>query len=255
MSRHGRRRGSYWRASRTPFYGIVMTLPLLLLYEGLLIYLTFRQGEAFRNAADIWIKTAIERLGIHGQITFSILLLLLLIWAFVSMVRQNLDLNWQILLPAAAESCFYALALAFLVSRFTNWALLHLMIGGERATDLVLALGAGVYEELFFRAFGYGILSAVILRVIGRKPKRSRRPVVPLKRLEFEVRLFIALITSLLFSWLHNPSGFSLTAYQPLYRFVMGLFFCILYEFRGLGITVWTHSWYDVFVILFGNSN
>jgi len=30
----------------------------------------------------------------------------------------------------------------------------------------------------------------------------------------------------------------------------MGLLFCLLYEIRGLGIAVWTHSLYDVFVFL-----
>jgi len=82
--------------------------------------------------------------------------------------------------------------------------------------------------------------------------KRKRSAPRTQKGVGLELKIFAAVITSLIFSWLHNQQSFTLTDYTPLYRFVMGLFFCILYELRGLGIAVWTHSLYDVFVVLYG---
>ncbi|RPI00917.1 MAG: CPBP family intramembrane metalloprotease, partial [Calditrichaeota bacterium] len=80
----------------------------------------------------------------------------------------------------------------------------------------------------------------------GRIPRAPRQ-----KQIRVELKIIAALFSSLIFSWLHNVQSFNLLSYAPLYRLIMGILFCILYEFRGLGIVVWTHSLYDVFVILY----
>lgn len=244
-----RKTDGYFAATRTPFYGVVLTLPVLLVYEALIIYFRYSKGDYMRNAADVWIKFVIERLGAHGAFAFGVLMLALISLAFASMVRKDLDIDFRYLAPAIGESCLYALIIAFIATRLTSWVLLILSISEQVKIDLVPALGAGVYEELIFRAFGYGLLPIMLTMIFQQKRGKKRRtPVRP----SLELKILTALITSLIFSWLHNAQGFSLTDYQSLYRFVMGLFFCILYEFRGLGICVWTHSLYDVFVILFG---
>jgi membrane protease YdiL (CAAX protease family) len=241
-------------ATRTPFYGVVLTLPVLLIYESLIIYFKYSQGDYVRNAADIWIKFFIERFGAHGAFAFGLLMLALIFLAFVSMVRQSLDIDIKYILLAISESCLYAFLISFAATRLTSWAVLHLVISQQVRINLVLALGAGVYEELIFRAFGYGLLPIVLSALFYHEAKKSGKKSVPRRQPQpsLELKIFAAVFTSLIFSWLHNQQSFSLTDYTPLYRFVMGLFFCILYEFRGLGIAVWTHSLYDVFVILYG---
>ena len=137
--------------------------------------------------------------------------------------------------------------------RSMAWILVNLWIDEQTQFNLVLALGAGVYEELIFRAIGYGLVPYAILMLfrlpdLFKKGSEFRKSINT--NVGFELKIFAAIVSSLLFSWLHNVSSFSLADYTTLYRFCMGLLFCLLFEIRGLGIAVWTHSLYDVFVFL-----
>ncbi len=110
-----------------------------------------------------------------------------------------------------------------------------------------------MYEELVFRAIGYGFIPYALLflfRLPDRKKAKNARRQFVNQRVGLELKLFAALASSLLFAWLHDVNSFSLADYTTLYRFCMGILFCVLYEFRGLGVVVWTHTLYDIFVSL-----
>ncbi len=224
---------------------------MLLIYETLIIFLKHDRGAYARNAADVWIKFFIETLGAHGTFAFGLLILVLIGLAFVSMVREKLDINFKFILLSIFESGIYAWLFAFIASFFTSLVLVNLWISETTQIELTVALGAGVYEELIFRAIGYGLL-AYGLTVIthGREMFKRKSEKKRALTIHVEFKLFAALLSSLVFAWLHNINSFSLFEYETLYRFCMGLLFCLLYEFRGLGIAVWTHSLYDVYVIL-----
>ncbi|MBN1466550.1 CPBP family intramembrane metalloprotease [candidate division KSB1 bacterium] len=231
-----------------------MTAPLLLLYEFFIIFFRYDQENYTRNAADVWIKYFIQHLGAHGTFAFGVLILAFVAFGFISMVRARVDLNVKYALYAIFESSIYAWLLAFIASWLTSLILVHLRMDEQTQFNLVLALGAGVYEELIFRAIGYGLVPH-LLAAIFRLPDLFRRSASDHRRsinrhIGFELKLFAALISSILFAWLHNVNSFSLADYTTLYRFCMGLLFCLLFEIRGLGVTVWTHSLYDVFVFL-----
>ena len=259
-SAHNKRRASglqatplwhYFRSTRMPFYSVFLTLPLMLLYEILILYFRYDKGHYIRNAADVWIKYFIEHLGAHGIFAFGILILALASLGFVSMVREKQDVKIKYALLAILESSAYAWLLALIASRLTSFVLVHLWLSEPAQAKLVLSLGAGVYEELIFRAFGYGFIPFALMwlfRLPDRKRKKDARRQLVNQRVGFELKLVAALISSLLFAWLHNAGSFSLTDYTTLYRFCMGLLFCLLYEARGLGIAVWTHTLYDIFV-------
>ncbi len=59
-------------------------------------------------------------------------------------------------------------------------------------------------------------------------------------------------IGSLLFAAFHHlgPMGEPLVAYVFFFRFMAGLLLSIIFQFRGLGIAVYTHAAYDVIVVL-----
>lgn len=232
-----------------------LTVPLLLLYETLILAFNYRHEVYIRNAADVWIKQWIQALGAYaGVFTFGVLILGLVIFGSVSMVRLKQDVNLRYVLYSIFESSAYAWILAFIASWLTDFVLLHLWLNPETQFNLVLALGAGVYEELIFHGIGYGLAPYLIL-MLFRLPDLFKRGSAEYRKaindhIGVELKIFAAIISSLLFAWLHNVESFSLTDYTSLYRFVMGLLFCLLYEIRGLGIAVWTHSLYDVFVFL-----
>ena len=99
----------------------------------------------------------------------------------------------------------------------------------------VMFLGAGIYEELLFRLI---LLTATIgaLRYCGMK--RGLAVVAAV------------LITSLLFSVAHyvGPYGEAFEMFGFLFRFVAGVFFCVLFVNRGFGIAAGTHAGYDILV-------
>ena len=248
----GQSRG-YFASTRTPFYGVFLTAPLLLLYEFFIIFFRYDRDNYTRNAADVWIKYLIQHLGAHGTFAFGLLILVFVAFGFISMVRTKLDLNLKYALYAIFESSAYAWILALVASWLTSFILVHLRMDELTQFNLVLAVGAGVYEELIFRAIGYGLVPHLLLAIF-RLPDLFRRGASEYRKLinmhiGFELKLFAALISSILFAWLHNIHSFSLD-YTTLYRFCMGLLFCLLFEIRGLGVVVWTHSLYDIFVFV-----
>jgi len=114
-----------------------------------------------------------------------------------------------------------------------------LLISQYEQMNLMMAIGAGVFEELLFRAFAYGLLAYLFIRIFA-----AENTWLP--------KIIFAIFSAFIFSWAHDFANLDFGSYVFLYRFVMGILFCLLYEFRGLGIAVWTHTLYDVFVIFLG---
>ena len=105
-------------------------------------------------------------------------------------------------------------------------------------TRLMLSLGAGLYEELFFRVVLVSLLAWSARRLLGWRP--------------FAAGAFAVVIGALLFAAFHyvGPYGDQLQVFSFTFRTIAGLFFSALYLLRGFGITAWTHALYDVLVLL-----
>jgi len=105
--------------------------------------------------------------------------------------------------------------------------------------EIVLALGAGIYEELVFRVGVYGMLAGLAglawrsARGLGADVVRSAAAV---------------LVTSLLFAAAHHlgPEAFAWGAFR--FRLVAALFFTGLLAARGFGVVVAAHVAYDLIV-------
>jgi membrane protease YdiL (CAAX protease family) len=106
------------------------------------------------------------------------------------------------------------------------------------SSRLMLALGAGLYEELLFRVLLVGGMAAGLRWLLG-------------------VRTVVAGVTAavtgaLLFSMFHYVGQYGdpwdLASFT--YRAIAGLVFSALYLVRGFGITAWTHALYDVYVMV-----
>ena len=102
----------------------------------------------------------------------------------------------------------------------------------------MLSLGAGLYEELFFRVLLVTGVAAGARVVLGL----SRRTSV----------VIAAIVGAFIFSAFHyiGPYGDQLQLQSFVFRMLSGLAFSALYLLRGFGITAWTHSLYDAFLLL-----
>jgi membrane protease YdiL (CAAX protease family) len=101
--------------------------------------------------------------------------------------------------------------------------------------QVVTYLGAGIYEEAIFRLTLFSLLAA-LLRWIDLPGGVSAG--------------LAAVASAVLFSTAHHvgPYGQEYSNYLFVFRLLAGLYFALLYQFRGFGVAVGTHACYNVMV-------
>ena len=101
--------------------------------------------------------------------------------------------------------------------------------------NMVIAIGAGIYEELLFRMVAIALIHMVAKDLLKLSEEISTIAAVVLSSLGF------ALVH---FTGDHNP--FTMT--KLLFYTVAGVYFAAIYLGRGFGIVVAVHALYDVLV-------
>jgi hypothetical protein len=229
---------SYWRAARAPRYSLTFAFPLLVAYEALAFALSHDALTGVRNGADVLLKSVFVLLGGRdGLILFGVVLLgtgTALVWRDR---RRSGPLEGRVFLLMALESVVYALAFGLVVGTLTGVLLRGLALGPRGlglATQLMISLGAGIYEELLFRVLLVGTLAWVGRRLFGWSTTGAG--------------VFATLAGALVFSAFHyiGPYGDRLDLASFTFRAVAGVLFSGLYLLRGFGITAWTHAIYDM---------
>jgi membrane protease YdiL (CAAX protease family) len=232
----------YLARSRSPRYSLLFALPLLLLYEALSFALTGSAVEGVRNGADVLLKSMFLALGGRdGLVVFNLLLFGaggVLVWRDARRAREP----WSARVFAAmlAESAVYAAVFGLVVGWLTALVLegpRALQVGGTGIGlpgQLVISLGAGIYEELLFRVLLVGGLIVAFRSLLGWRPAVSAVAAV--------------LLSSLVFSAFHyvGSLGDRFTVPSFTFRAIAGIVFSVLYVQRGFGITAWTHALYDL---------
>lgn len=237
---------SYWQLTRAPRYSLAFAFPLLLAYEILAVLLSGDGLTGVRNGADVLLKSLFLTFGGRGGlITFGVLLVGAggaLVWRDV---RTSGLPRWRVLAGMAGESVGYALVFGAVAAALTG-----LLLGGitglsltqlsrfDLPTQLMISLGAGLYEELLFR-----VLLVSGLALLGR---------VVLGWSSLSAGVFAVVVGALIFSWFHyiGPYGDTFALGSFTFRAIAGVLFSGLYLLRGFGITAWTHALYDVFLSL-----
>lgn len=240
----------YFVASRQSRYSITLALPLLVLYEGLTALLPQTAIAGIRNGADVLLKTVFVAFGGRTGVTaFGLLLLGGGAWAvWRDRTRHPGPLRAGVLSAMLGESVVYAGVFGFVVAMVTaavlgGVGLAALQAPGRvplpMASQLVVSLGAGIYEELVFRVLLVSGLLALGTLLGWKRP----------------AALAVAIVVSaLIFSGFHyiGPLGDRLTLASFTFRAVAGLVLSGLFAARGFGITAWTHALYDVGLALVG---
>jgi hypothetical protein len=259
------RGASYWALSRAPRYSLLFALPLLVLYEGLAAALGDLAGVRVRNGADVWLKTPFVALfGPRGPVVFGALVVgaaVVLMWRDVRRARDGVrgSVLWRMLAESAVLAGVCAVVVGMATAQLLR-ALPHATValpvavplaaaqgtagaaGGLAGlggpAQLMVALGAGLYEELLFRVVLVGALGWGARRVLGFGPAGAG--------------VLAVAGGAVLFSLAHygGALGDPFTVESFTFRLVAGLFFSGLYVLRGFGIAAWTHALYDVGVLL-----
>ena len=239
----------YWRASRAPRHSLTFALPLLLFYEVLAFTLSGDSLAGVRNGADVLLKSLFIGFGGRdGLVVFGVLLLGTGIALVARDLRRGGRLEPRLFPLMMAESALCALGFGLVVGTLTGLLLGGLTTAGEPlaletgglglSTQLMISLGAGIYEELLFRVLLVGALAWAARRLFGWRP--------------WAAGAFATVIGALVFAAFHyvGPYGDPLELPSFTFRALAGVVFSAMYLGRGFGITAWTHALYDVFLTL-----
>ena len=227
----------YSKATKSPFYSFLFVVPLMMTYELAAFILNKSDIEGLRNGADVVTKQILNLFGVAGFYGFSIFVLAVLIWLFIhEMKDKEFNLRYRYLFLMLGESLIYALVFGLVVGKITSIILQFPMVLTWKH-QLVLSLGAGVYEEFLFRVVLITLFALIFTKVVGLKRMTS-------------ITLSI-IISSLIFSAFHyiGPFGEPFLLRTFTFRFIGGLVLSILYVVRGFGITAYTHSIYDLLIV------
>ena len=214
-----------------------LTLPIFVAYHLGVVFLPVR------NAADL-VTSELRGLAKHSLPMYATLtlalgaLFVITLWS----LGQKRALAPSRFIFIAVEGALYAVLMRAAGSYVVGSLRLAGASGGGMFGSVVMALGAGFYEEIAFRVGLFGVGSLVLRQVFGKGAQGVAVTVV------------WALASSAAFSGWHYVGAlgdpFDLQSFA--FRAVCGLFLTAIFAFRGFAPAVWTHAIYDVWVMVFG---
>jgi hypothetical protein len=222
----------YWQTTRHPWPCLLFVLPLLMAYEGGMLYQSMEGLQAYRSGIDAWLGSYLKTLGWPADYLPSFLMAMICIgWAVILWDRSPPE-SLSTLAGMFFESLVYALALWGLGVIVTS-QLASLSIG-SRSIQALSFMGSGIFEEVLFRLLGFGLLFWLFKLVSQER-----------------TALVLAIILSAVgFASAHyaGPLGEAWLWKTFVFRSVAGLCFALIFHYRGLGIAVGTHSAYNIVV-------
>ena len=216
-----------------------------------------------RNAPEVWLRSLMESLGVSpSNATLVMILALILAIPIVRKHSVKLEPSYfgMMLLEALAYGFVLGIVinyiLAFLFTIFQPAmaglampilqpmpvstlmsTLMPVAALGQHGLvqGLALSLGAGLFEEFFFRVI---LLNALL---------SGFRLILP-GWMGAAISIFLA---AFLFSLAHyvGALGDAFELYGFIFRLLAGLIFTVLYYLRGFAITAYSHAIYDILVI------
>lgn len=220
----------------------LVSLPLFLLYEILIIISQPSADAIVRISVDVWIKSLFTFLGVNA-VSFSLLLVIIVGIFIIYRERERLKTIRLSYFPILIlEATVYAIVVALISQTLVSWvvniAASDPISSLSMTQKIALSLGAGLYEELFFRVILVTLFIVIFTKLLDKKWAGITASVI---------------IAALLFSAVHyiGSMGDPFTMSSFLYRFLFGLILNGIYVWRGFGVAAWTHAIYDIMVIVF----
>ena len=229
---------NYWRYSRSAYYSAVAALPLLVIYE-ILIVLSQSPYWRIRNAADVWIRTFLMAFDLQAQhLTFVLIGISLALIPIAKSRARGIKLKANYFALMFAESLAFSLVLGVVLQSILRMG--GLSSGGPGSglmQNLALSVGAGLFEEIIFRVLLLNLLFLLLSPLFKNKVVSA---------------VVSILLASFLFSLSHYVGTMADTwqLYSFMFRWAAGLLFTVLYFIRGFAITAYTHALYDIWVLV-----
>jgi Type II CAAX prenyl endopeptidase Rce1-like len=221
---------TYFKRSELPLHSLVFLLPAMVLFEiGTSLHpsdpIAFRMLELF-----------FHQLGATGRfIPFFFVTGILLIWHIVRKDpwKVRMETLWGMLI----ESSLLAIPLLALGTAVARWNI-HVPLFADISPwrdNVVLSLGAGIYEEFVFRLLLMTLISMILADLLIVHKSLSN--------------LLMVLSSAVLFSLYHYLGAESFQLKSFIFRTVAGIYFAGLFLTRGFGVTAGCHIIYDITIV------
>ncbi|MEM7627820.1 MAG: CPBP family intramembrane glutamic endopeptidase [Planctomycetota bacterium] len=240
------KRVGYFELSSRPLMMLVFLLPLIIAYEvGSVLFLTSNESTADGILARRLLAQVFELFGAVGLVLPGLMVITVL--GLQHILRRD---PWRVhlgVLPLMVlEALVLTAPLLVLAVALGSGITAAAATGSPAATlldlpwtdRLTIAIGAGVYEELVFRLMLITLVHFVVVDLIGRRDGLGRFLGVVLSALAFAVYHDL------------NPDGQGIDLRRLAFFFAAGVYFGVLFLWRGLGMPVAVHVVYDVLVLL-----
>lgn len=269
----------YFQRSQQPLHSLIFLLPLIIIYELGTLMLQHAAQNSGQPVLTIRAYSLLNRFfeifGVTGYYLPGIIVIVVLFcWHLFSKPKRE---DWQIrpkLYPLMGLECF-ALAIPLLVWGLVFFrdtavaspplppdaslmatlgtslatgapgSLAGLMSGvvpdGRLSQQIILSIGAGIYEELLFRLIAIALLHIILVDLLALPEKWGAGGAVAFSAIAFGLYHFTSLN---LHEWTSYDWG------RCFFITCAGVFLAIVYVMRGFGIVAGTHAVYDVLMAL-----
>ncbi len=218
-----------------------MVTPLWVCYESLAFKVNHGLTGTYRTGIDYLIKCLFRDLEIPliFTIIIPIVLIAIALVYFAPKWRNDITLKPLFVAFLFLESTFYAVLVAILITPLLHFALnaISFTINHFRINTLVVHIGSGVFEEFYFRFFLLSFLVFIFQKGFHFKKVIAVIVAILLSSVAFSLFHFVGVFKEV----------FHLEAF--VFRFIAGVLFAVLYIYRGLGVAVYTHSFYNIFLM------
>jgi len=228
-----------------PIVCLMFLLPIIIIYElGIMVTAGGNPSAAFSERV-IAFQLFYQFLMLLGISSFYLpglaIIVILLCWQIAS--GASWKVNWRTITGMAIESLMLAIPLLVLsnvansyVARYASSLAGVNAISTHWYEELLLSIGAGLYEELLFRLILITLLSIVLMDVAGI----SEGPAI-----------FVIMIASaVIFSLYHYLGNESFRWHSFVFRAIAGGYLAGIFILRGFGVTVGCHIMYDILVLI-----
>jgi Type II CAAX prenyl endopeptidase Rce1-like len=227
----GRWLSGYFQRSELPLYALVFLLPAMILFE---IGISFHPADPI---AFHILQLFFNQLGATGRfIPLLSIVAILLTWHIARKDPWKIDMEtlWGMLV----ESLLLALPLLALGIAVARWHI-HIPLQAHfhiSSDNVILSVGAGIYEEFVFRLALMTLVSIVTLDLL-RIPKSLSN-------------LLMVSSSAVLFSLYHYLGAEQFQMQSFVFRASAGIYFAMLFLTRGFGVTCGCHIAYDIAIVL-----
>lgn len=230
---------AYWDVTHRPLQCLVFLLPMILAYQ-IGMALTHSNTPIDQRpalAAEQLLRWFFSLFGATGAyLPGAALVVVLFVWHIAS--REPWKVATQPIMGMAGESVLLAVPLLFLHRWLPGLMSLAMREGPTAMDNLLLSVGAGIYEELVFRLIIISLINLLLTDIL---------------RIRQVGAVAIAVIVSSVLFGLHHypPIGADpWSTSEFAFRTAAGAYLAAVFVLRGFGLAVGCHVVYDVIAFL-----